>query len=278
MKKSAVAGLYLTIAGCNPIAEKTKKKIGFIAGGLLKDPLEKDWEGTLRKLATMGYSYIESGNVFGDDPDYYRKFLKEVGLIGFTGSITMAGLLNEDDLTKKINELHTWDREYLVCYWPWLDGGLDKKPEDFKMMADQFNQAGKICKENGIRLAMHNHDKEFVDVGDGKYGIEVFLENTEPALVTVELDLYWCKFGGGDPIDLIKKYPGRFDIYHVKDMDNTPERYFECPGSGIIDFPEIFKHDQKSGVKYYIVEVDRNPDPIPCMESSYNYLNGLLNG
>ncbi|MFC2124010.1 sugar phosphate isomerase/epimerase family protein [Bacteroidota bacterium] len=278
LKKSVLAGLFLTMGGCNTSVEKTKKKIGFIAGGLLRDPLEKDWEGTLRKLAAMGYKYIESGSVFGGDPDYYRKFLEEVGLIGFNGSINMAGLLNENELKKKIDELLEWQRKYLICYWPWMDDGLNKQLDDFKIMAEQFNKAGQICRNNNIRLGMHNHEKEFVDVGDGKVGIEVFLEETDPDLVTVELDLYWCKFGNGDPIELIKKHPGRFEIYHVKDMDDTPERFFDCPGSGIIDFPEIFKYDDTSGVKYYIVEVDRNPDPIPCMDSSFKYLNGILNG
>jgi len=278
LKKSALAGLYLSLGGCCTPSEKAKKKIGFIAGGLLRDPLEKDWEGTLRKLADMGYKYIESGRVFGDDPDYYRNFLKETGLITFTDSITMAGLLAEDELKEKIEDMQEWNNKYLVCYWPWMDDGLNKKLDDFKLMADQFNKAGQICKDSNIRLAMHNHEKEFVDVGDGKVGIDIFLEETDPDLVTVELDLYWCRFGNGDPIELIKKYPGRFEIYHVKDMDGTPERFFACPGSGIIDFAEIFKLDDISGVKYHIVEVDRNPDPIPCMESSFKYLDGVLNG
>lgn len=278
LKKTALASLLLAMNGCTLKNAEEKKKIGFIAGGLLGEPLKQDWEGTLRKLAAIGYKYIESGAIFGEDPDYYRKFLAEVGLIGFTGSINMAGLLNEEELTKKIDELLEWDRKYLICYWPWLDDATNKKLDDFRNMADQFNKAGQICKNRGVRLALHNHDKEFVNVGNDKFGIEVFLENTDPELVTVELDLYWCKFGGGDPVDLIQKYPGRFEIYHVKDMDDTPERYFECPGSGIIDFPEIFKYSNISGVEYYIVEVDRYPNPMPCMESSFKYLDGLLNG
>jgi len=278
IKKSAQTSLLVALGGCNIAKQSEQKRIGFIAGGLLREPLKADWEGTLRKVAGMGYKYIESGSVFGDDPDYYRDFLKEVGLIGFTGSIGMADLLDNEKLKMKIDELHEWDRKYLLCYWPWLDGGDNKKLEDFQLMAEQFNKAGQVCTDSEIRLAMHNHDTEFVDVGGGKPGIEVFLEDTDPNLVTVELDIYWCRKGNGDPIDLIKKHPGRFEIYHVKDMDDTSERFFECPGSGIIDFPEIFKHDKTSGVQYYIVEVDKNDNPIPCMESSFKYLNGILNG
>ena len=88
----------------------------------------------------------------------------------------------------------------------------------------------------------------------------------------MQLDLYWIIKGGGDPLYLFEKYPGRYKIFHVK---NTPEKLYTCPGYGVIDFGEIFAKSKAAGVEYYIVEIDRHPEPMQCIEDSYNYLINL---
>ena len=120
-----------------------------------------------------------------------------------------------------------------------MDSGNDKKLDDFKKVAEDLNILGEQCNKNGIRLAMHNHDKEFVPVQGYEWGYEVLLKETDADKVVMMLDLYWVTKGGGDPIQLLKNYPDRFELFHVKDMDKTPEKSFTCPGYGSIDFKKI---------------------------------------
>jgi sugar phosphate isomerase/epimerase len=101
------------------------------------------------------------------------------------------------------------------------------------------------------------------------------MKNTDPKTVKTELDLYWVLKGGGDPVECLKKYPGRYKILHVKDMDNTPEKSFACPGSGIIDFRPIFREAWGQGVRHYIVERDNELNGIECLRGSAEYLKNL---
>jgi len=101
------------------------------------------------------------------------------------------------------------------------------------------------------------------------------MKNTDQKTVKTELDIYWVQKGGGNTLECLKKYPGRFDILHVKDMDSTPEKSFACPGSGMIDFRPIFREAWDQGVRHYIVEKDGEQNGIECLQSSANYLKKL---
>jgi sugar phosphate isomerase/epimerase len=101
------------------------------------------------------------------------------------------------------------------------------------------------------------------------------LKETDPAKVAMLLDLYWITKGGGDPVELLKQYPDRFELFHVKDMDKTSEKSFTCPGYGIIDFKKIFAEAKKAGVKHYIVEIDKAEQPVTCIKDSFSYLKSL---
>ena len=181
----------------------------------------------------------------------------------------------EGEPDRMIDEALALRKKYLVCYWPWMDGGDHKTLDDFKAAALEMNRLGDICNKSGIRFLMHNHNKEFVPVTGYRWGYEVMLQNTDPRLVGMELDLYWITKGGGDPIYFLEQYKHRFEILHVKDMDHPPDRLYTCPGYGIIDFASIFAKARRAGVKYYVVEVDETPDPVKCIEDSYKYLKDL---
>jgi len=125
-----------------------------------------------------------------------------------------------------------------------------------------------------LTLCWHNHNKEFIPM-DGGLPFDFLMTHTDPALVKCELDIYWAKKGGTDPLALLKKYPGRIPILHVKDMAAGPEKDFACPGSGIIDFPAIFSEARSQGIAHYMVERDNVPDGMACLQSSGAYLRNL---
>lgn len=250
------------------------KEIGLILNVLQKE-LKADWEGTLRKVAAMGYRNLEFNNYYGESAASFKQFLKEVELKPLAGGNSMAQMKKEPVFSKMVEEAHFFQKKYLICYWPWMDSGENKKLDDFKKVAEDLNNLGEMCNKNNIRLAMHNHDKEFVPVQGFEWGYEVILNDTDPAKVVMMLDLYWITKGGGDPIRLLKSYPDRFELFHVKDMDNTPGKSFTCPGYGIIEFKKIFAQAKKTNIKYYIVEVDETDNPMNCVQDSIVYLKKL---
>src|SRR5258706_14376241 len=176
--------------------------------------------------------------------------------------------------------LHEWDKavddaatvgiKYMVCAWlsPDERGGIDH----YKKLASDLNKAAETCKKAGIQLCYHNHDFEF-EKEDGKYKYDVLLNDTDKNLVKMELDLYWVNKAGVDPADLFNQHPGRFPLWHIKDMDNTPEHSFTEVGSGIIDFKKIFTHADKAGLKYFFVEQDKCPgSPFDSITKSITYI------
>jgi sugar phosphate isomerase/epimerase len=257
-----------------PFAKDRLKEIGLIPNVIQKE-IRSDWRETLRKVAEIGYNNLEFENFRGVDPKEIKSFLKEINLKPLSSGSVMAQMNKEDLLKKMIDDALFMEKKYLICYWPWRDGGENKKLDDFKKTSEDLNRVGELCKQGGIQFAYHNHDKEFVPVDGYQWGYEVFLNETDPKLVKALLDLYWITKAGGDPISMFEKFPGRFELLHVKDMDNTDKKMYTCPGSGVIDFGKIFSHAGNAGVKHYIVEIDRNDQPMDCIKSSYTYLKAL---
>ncbi len=277
IKKSALGSAVIAFGGssilsCKPTGQI--KELGLIMG-VLRNELNLDFNGTLKKVAEIGYKYLEIGNNPRGSREEFKEFLKELDLIPVAGGTSIAEMMEEEKLRKLCEDAIFMGKKYMVCYWPWLDGGPGKTLDDFLRATDRVNKAGKICKEMGINFAFHNHDQEFIPVDGYQWAYEAVLENTDPEVVDMELDLYWAIKGGGDPVKLFKKYPGRFKIFHVKDMDNTTDKLYTCPGYGVIDFAEIFAKSDKAGVEYYIVEIDKHPKPVQCVQDSYDYLMNL---
>jgi len=133
------------------------------------------------------------------------------------------------------------------------DGGADA----FRQAAAEMNRWAAMCRDAGIRLAYHNHDAELRPINGGTYGLDVLMHETDPSLVDFELDLYWAVHAGADPLALFDKYPGRFAMWHVKDMvDPQGTKAMTAVGQGTIDFPKIFAQAAKSGMRYFFVEHD----------------------
>jgi sugar phosphate isomerase/epimerase len=148
-----------------------------------------------------------------------------------------------------------------------------KTLDDFKVWADRFNQFGEICKKAGSQYVYHNHDFEFKPF-NGQMGYDILLKNTDPSLVKFEIDLYWITKAGQDPVAYIEKNPGRFELYHIKDMENSPERTFTEVGQGTVDFERVFKVRDIAGMKLFFVEQDLTKiDRFKSIKMSFDYLN-----
>ena len=266
------AALSLGLAACTAAPSRRLPHLGLILG-LVKAEMEADWRGTLEAVAATGYQYVEFGGTYGAEPAAFRAALQELGLRPLAGGTSMAPL--QEDLNRYIDDALAMGREYLVCYWPWLhDGTQVQGIAEVQGIAQTFNEMGAACQAQGLRFLFHNHDKEFFPV-EGRRPYDILLEETDPALVGMEIDLYWVRKGGGDPLDYFARFPGRFELCHIKDMDATPDQGITTAGQGIIDFGAIFAQSEQAGLKYFIVEQDKAPDPLRNMRDAYTYLSAL---
>ncbi|RYE37290.1 MAG: sugar phosphate isomerase/epimerase [Sphingobacteriaceae bacterium] len=255
----------------------------------VREAMEKDPAATLAKVSKLGFNSVEGATYTGTQKFYgmeaaeFSRLLKRNGLIMPSshyrlGDEKMNGEMPKgtimQDWDKAVNDAAAVGIKYMVCaYLSEAErGGTDR----YKQIAEQFNKAGEICKKSGIQLCYHNHDFEFKQE-NGKFMYEVLLENTDKNLVKMEMDLYWVNKAGQDPVALINAHPGRFPLWHVKDMDRTPEHAFTEVGNGSIDFKKIFKSADKAGLKYFFVEQDRTPgDPFNSISQSISYIKKNL--
>jgi sugar phosphate isomerase/epimerase len=166
------------------------------------------------------------------------------------------------------------DLKFAVIYWPWLTGGPFKL-EDCKISADMLNRIGEACKKHGLILCWHNHNKEFIPMEEG-LPFDYIMSNTDKNMVKCEMDIYWVKKGGADPVKMLQKYKNRYPILHIKDMASGPEMDFACPGSGIIDFPSVFSEAAVQGIEHYFVERDNVLNGMECLKSSADYLKNII--
>ena len=283
LKTSAVLSAGLLVAPS--LFAYDKKYIG-LQLYTVRDAMGKDPAGTLAKVAAIGYNSVEGATYTGSEMFYgmtgaaFSKVLKDNGLImpsshyrlGEDGADMKGTILN--DWSKAVDDASALGVKYMICAWlsPAERGTLDH----YKKIGGDLNKAGEVCKKAGIQLCYHNHDFEFIQE-DGKYPYETLLANTDKDLVKMEMDMYWVTKAKQDPIALINEHPGRFPLWHLKDMDNTPKQMFTEVGNGIIDFKKIFKHAGKAGLKYFFVEQDICPgSPFDSITKSISYIKGNL--
>jgi sugar phosphate isomerase/epimerase len=254
----------------------------------VRDHMGKDVAATLAKVAEIGYNSVEGtysggGKFHGVEAKDFAALLKKNDLIMRSCHYRLGEeLVNGQHQEGTI--LNGWDKavdaaasiglKYMVCAYLSVPerGNLDH----YKKVADDFNKAAETCKKAGIQFCYHNHDFEFIQE-DGKYPYETLLANTDKELVKMEMDLYWVTKANQDPIKLINEHPGRFPLWHIKDLDKTEKRMFTEVGNGVIDFKKIFTHSKTAGLKYFFVEQDVCPgDPYDSITQSITYIKGNL--
>jgi sugar phosphate isomerase/epimerase len=274
----------------------------YTLGNLMVD----DPKGTLQKLAEIGYKEIESagsqkGNYYGFQPAEFAAMVKDAGMTWRSAHVggapfTMKQVMKmaktaedsariskmadqfknraatpnlTDNYQQLADEAAKGGLTYLVCASIPV-----ASMDEMKKAVDVFNKAGEACKKNGVQFAYHNHQTEF-DKVDGQRPFDYILNNTDEDLVKMELDLAWATKAGQDPVQLFGLHPGRYPLWHVKDLDKVNKNPAEV-GTGIVDFKRIFDNSEKSGMKYFFVEQDGAPKPLENVANSFRYLASLL--
>jgi len=243
----------------------------------LRNELSKDLEGTLKKVAAIGYKEVElfgytDGKFFGKTTKEFKTMLKSLGLDPVSGHYG-AGVERKDvkgtlsnDWQRAVDDAAELGQKYVNCAY--LTDAERKSIDDYKKYVDLFNKSGEVAKKAGLQFGYHNHDFEFKKM-DGQLPYDIIAGQTDPELVKLELDLYWIVKAGLDPVDLFKKYPGRFPLWHVKDMDKGDQSFAEV-GTGSIDFKKIFDARKIAGMTHFFVEQDmaKRP-PVEAIEISF---------
>ncbi|MGV3641849.1 MAG: sugar phosphate isomerase/epimerase family protein [Adhaeribacter sp.] len=271
------------LAHCSPAAQLPEPGLQLYT---VRDLLEKDLKGTLQKIADIGYKNLEAaagakGHYYGMKPADFSKFVADMGmklrsshvLVGAKGPQMPFETLHAD-MPKLVDMAAGAGQEYLTCAYlfPEERQGID----DYKRYTDLFNKTGEACRKAGLQFAYHNHDFEFETL-DGQVPYELLLSQVSPDHMKMELDLYWVSKIGKDPLQLFEQHPGRFVMWHVKDMDKTEKKFFTEVGNGSIDFIRIFAEAKKAGLSYYFVEQDQTPgNPIDSITTSFGNLKKIV--
>jgi sugar phosphate isomerase/epimerase len=273
--------------------------------------LDQDFAGTIAILSGMGYKEAE---LYGPYPFSTKaaqdRWAAVTPSLGFKGSGLFGHNINEvkeifaknnitvpsmhtdlDTLENAMDKLaeaaNTIGATYVIL--PAIPEDRRKTLDDYRKMADTFNRIGSNAKKGGIRFGYHNHGYGLKEMG-GKIPLNLILDNTDPSLVFLEMDLYWTTAGGADPIAYLTNYPNRYKLMHVKDMSKKVRfsgdggdskqwielfPYMTTAGNGVLDLKNILPKAKAAGVEHFIVEQDMVKDPQIALKKSFDYLNTI---
>jgi sugar phosphate isomerase/epimerase len=242
----------------------------------VRDLLAKDFEGTLERVAQIGYTDMEFAGYYNRTPEQVRAVMDRLKLV--SSSTHIGAPLMREDAPAQLRSAKVLGQEYITIpsYNFPRDGGIDA----WKQGAAEFNKWGALCRDAGIRLAYHNHSAEFAKVDGGPTGYDVLMRETDRALVDFEMDLYWTAFADQDPLALFAKYPGRFAMWHVKDLVITPAKGMAPVGQGTLNFKAMFAKARQAGMKHFFVEHDTAASvpggSLASIQTSYTNLRQIL--
>ncbi len=245
----------------------------------LRNQLKKDFKGALTNIHGFGIRNVEGNEFYGLTPEAFKKGIDEQGLSLVSFAVDYDDL--KKDLTPVIQRARQLGVSFLVCYWiPHKSSSFDMNSVDDA--AKTFNAAGKVLKENGIQLCYHNHGYEFQPSTNGTL-FDDLLMKTDPEYVSYELDVFWAKQGCVDPVQLLKKYPSRFALMHLKDRQfgtrcdlsgHADEETNVVLGAGDVNIKKVIKAAKKSAVKYYFIE-DESTRVMQQVPQSLSFLRSL---
>jgi sugar phosphate isomerase/epimerase len=248
----------------------------------VRDLMAKDFEGTLAKVASLGYQEVEFAGYFDQTPKNVRAILERNKLTAPSAHVDYPSL--GEKLPQVIVANQVIGHRYLVN--PWIDEEMRKQPDVWKRVAETFNRAGEATKKVGIQFAYHNHHFEFVPT-NGIMPYDLLLKECDPDLVKMELDLCWITVAGQDPLTYFRRYPGRFPLVHAKGLKKVPAGPAPVPfdqaipnitdvgSSDIIDWKRIFAQSEQAGIRHYFVEHDQPASPLDSLQASATYQRAL---
>ena len=235
----------------------------------VRDQMKADFEGTLARVAQIGYKEVEFAGYFNHSPTEVRAILAKNGLSSPSTHIMLGEL---DAWKAALDTAKAVGHEYIVV--PWIPQEKRMTLDGWKSVAAVFNRGAQMAHDAGLQFAYHNHDFEFPKM-EGQVPYDVLLQNTDPKLVQLEIDLYWITKGGQDPLDYFARWPGRVPLVHVKDSAGAPEHKMVDVGAGKIDWKRILAKKDQAGIKHCFVEHDQPPQPFDDIAASYRYLKDL---
>lgn len=235
----------------------------------VRDQMKADFEGTLARVAQIGFKEVEFAGYFDRSPADVRAVLDRNGL---SAPATHIMFMDVDSWKKSLDTAKAVGHQYIVV--PWIMEDKRKTLDDWKKVAAAFNQAAQLAKDAGLQFAYHNHDFEFQKV-ENQIPFDTLLQTTDPKLVQLEIDLYWITKGGQDPLSYFSRWPGRVPLVHVKDSAGAPDHKMTDVGQGKIDWKRIFAKKDQAGIKHFFVEHDQPPQPFEDIAVSYKYLSQL---
>ena len=244
----------------------------------IRDAISLDLEKSLERLAELGFRQLEiygyNGTFYGKDRKDFLNILKNTGLEVVSSHHT-TGILDNDkgtllkDWDQSVEDLHFIGSKYMVCSYLFPE---ERTVEHYKKLPELLDRCAAITAGAKIDFAYHNHDFEFEKL-ESKTIYDFILDNTDPNFVKMELDLYWIAKAGIDPVTYFDRYPGRFPLWHVKDMEAQSRDFTEI-GNGTIDFKSIFEAKEKAGLKYWFLEQDSSrKDIFESITISRDYIN-----
>lgn len=264
-------------SNCN-MGQETAEKIKSFGLQLwtVRDELAKDPKGVLKQIAAMGYKHVESfeggkGMFWGMKNTEFKKYLTDLGMNMYSSHFG-----GNENFEKKVADAAEIGMKYLTMAWE----GPGKTIDDYKKYAEDWNKKGELCKMIGLRFAFHNHDFTFRPL-DGQFAQDVLMNGTDASLVDFEMDIFWVVVAGQDPDVWFKKYPNRFRLCHVKDMNKAPGtdngKNSVTLGKGSIDFKKVLKTAKENGMQYYIVEQEyfEGSTPLKDVETDAGYMKKL---
>jgi sugar phosphate isomerase/epimerase len=250
----------------------------------VRQMLPKDFPGTLKQVADVGFRNVEAAGFYNHSAAEVKQMMAAAGLNCFSAHYSLADLLKGVDATMEYAK--TLGLEYVICSSPsvadpsrfanapggaWQAMHNSMTADDWKWNAEQFNQIGQKMKAQGLKFGYHNHTMEFRDLGGGTNGYQILLKDTDPAVVTLEMDCGWVAAAGANPAEILLAHPTRFSLLHIKDFkaaqpgQEPGQRVSTELGRGVVDFKPVFAAARKVGIRYAIVEQEEFD--IPAMEA-----------
>lgn len=315
---AGAAGLY--VAGCASASDESSEEapvptslVERVGLGLFSIPhlLEEDFEGTVRLLADIGYKEIEIygpypfsvsaaqemwaaitpqlgfsvSGYYGMEPASLRSLLDDAGLSVPSLHIDLGTLRERIDETAETVQMLGAGYAGIAAIPEEERATLD----DYRRLADEFNEIGRRAVERGFRFLYHNHGYGLQEV-DGAIPMHILLERLDPSVVALEMDIYWTVAGGADPVEYLQNWPDHYRLMHLKDMTervrfegngDNPQEWMELfpfmasPGAGVLDIAAIVAEAKTAGVEHFYVERDLAPDPVNMLQTSFDFLNAL---
>lgn len=283
LKLSATIGAGLALGpltggltGCSPLSKVNINNNFGLQLYTLRDELPKDPKGVLSQIASFGYKELEGyegpkGMFWGMSNTEFKKLMDDLGMRFVASHCNI-----NEQFERKAAEAAAIGVKYLIA--PYL--GPQKSIDDYKRIAETFNQKGEVCRRNGLRFAYHNHDYSFKPV-DGQLPQDVMMQATSKDLVDYEMDIYWVVNAGQDPEVWLRKYENRFRLVHIKDkqkgVGETSENVSVVLGTGSINFPQILKTAAKNGVQHFMVEQEAyaGTTPLAAVRANADYMKSF---